>query len=438
MKSFFLFSLSSLISLALQAQEIDTAKLNAYFDTLEAHNQYMGSVALAKNGTVFYTKSIGWADQKRNLKADATTRYRIGSISKTFTAVLVFKAIEEGKLSLSQPLNTWFPQIRNAARITLAHLLSHRSGIHNFTDDEAYLTYNTKPHSQSQMLEIIQAGGSDFEPGSQSSYSNSNYVLLTYILESAYGLKYEKLLTSNILKPLMLRYTSVGGKINSKNNEAFSYEYLGDWSLSAETDMSVPAGAGFISSTPSDLVKFNAALLFNQLVSDSSLAQMKTLTDGFGMGLFTFPFFEHTYYGHTGGIDGFGSIFGGCFDDSISLAMTGNGLRYNTNDIAVVLLKATYGMPFDIPVFTEITFTENELDAFTGTYSSSQLPLKITITRENLSLMAQATGQPAFPLDPVSKTEFKFDSAGLKMLFDSGENTMRLIQGGVTYSFRKD
>lgn len=121
------------------SQTIDSQKLDKYFAALEANDKFMGSVALLKEGKVIYTNQIGFSDIETNKKPDENTKYRVGSITKTFTAALVFKAIEEGKISLDQTLEDYFPSIENSKTISIAHLLNHRSGIHNFTDDAAYL-----------------------------------------------------------------------------------------------------------------------------------------------------------------------------------------------------------------------------------------------------------------------------------------------------------
>src|SRR5690606_17415340 len=164
------------------AQTFDKEKLDSYFDALEANDKFMGSAAIAKNGEIIYTKAIGYSDVESKTKPDANTKYRIGSISKTFTAVLVLKAAEEKKLNLNHTIHKYFPNIANSKKITISNLLNHRSGIHNFTNDDIYLEYNTQPKTEAEMVAIIAEGGSDFEPGTKAEYSNSNYVLLSFIL----------------------------------------------------------------------------------------------------------------------------------------------------------------------------------------------------------------------------------------------------------------
>ena len=163
-KTLWIVAVLLLFTASLCSQEFDTVKLDQYFDLLEENNKFMGSVAVSQAGELIYTRSVGYCDVTSESKATAASRYRIGSITKTFTAVLVFKAISAGKLSLEQTLDQFFPEVPKSENITIKQLLGNRSGIHNFTDDPAYATYMTQPKSASEMVEIIVKAGSDFEP----------------------------------------------------------------------------------------------------------------------------------------------------------------------------------------------------------------------------------------------------------------------------------
>lgn len=420
------------------SQNLDKTKLDNYFNALEQNNKFMGSVAVSKNGEVIYTKSIGFADVENNLKANENSKYRIGSISKSFTTVLILKANEEKKLSLSQTIDKWFPVVKNAKQITVKHLLSHRSGIHNFTDDKDYLTWNSQPKTEKEMVDIIAKLGSDFQPDSKAEYSNSNYVLLTYILEKTFKKSYSNLLQEHIVKPIGLTNTYVFGKINPSNNECKSYRFSGTWKLETETDYTIPLGAGAINSTPSDLTKFADALFGGKLLKTESLEIMKTVKDGYGIGLFQIPFNTSIGYGHTGGIDGFSSVYSYFTDDKISYAMISNGTNFNSNDISIAVLSAVYDKTYEIPVFTTFKLTSEDLDKYLGIYASTQIPLKFTITKDGNNLLVQATGQPAFPIDATDKDKFKFDQAGAKFEFNPIEKTMILFQGGGQINFKKE
>ena len=416
----------------------DKTKLDNYFNALEKNNKFMGSVAVSKNGEIIYTKSIGFADIENNLKATENSKYRIGSITKSFTTVLVLKAIEQKKLDLNQSTDKWFPTIKNAKQITVKHLLSHRSGIHNFTNDKDYLAYNTQPKTEKEMVEIIAKGGSDFQPDSKAEYSNSNFVLLSYILEKTFNKSYSELLQEYIVKPIDLTNTYVFKKINTSNNECKSYKFVSSWKEETETNYTIPLGAGAITSTPSDLTKFADALFDGKLLKYESLEIMKTVKDGYGIGLIQIPFYNSISYGHTGGIDGFSSVYSHFPDDKISYALISNGANMNNNDISIAVLSAVYDKPYEIPAFTTFNVTSEELDKYLGVYSSKQIALKITITKDGNTLIAQGTGQPALTLEATDKDKFKFDQAGAKFEFNPTDNKMILFQGGGQIEFTKE
>ncbi|WP_400260768.1 serine hydrolase domain-containing protein [Sphingobacterium sp. SG20118] len=424
-----------LISTSIYAQNIDSQKLDSYFTSLEQNNKFMGSVAISKNGKLIYSKSVGFSDVENKMKADINSKYRIGSISKTFTSVLVLKAIEMKKLELNQTIENYFPTIKNAEKITVKHLLSHRSGIHNFTDDKDYLTWNTQPKTEKEMVAIIAKAGSDFAPDSQAQYSNSNFVLLTYILEKSFKKNYGDLLKDYITQPLDLKNTYIGGKINQTKGESKSYTFNEKWNLQPETDISIPLGAGGIVSTPSDLIDFSNALFNGKLVDAKNLEIMKDVKDKYGIGLFQIPFYDKIGYGHTGGIDGFSSVFSHFSDENIDFSLTSNATNFNNNNIAIAVLSAVYNKPYDIPNFSSHEVISEDLDKYVGIYASKQIPLKITITKDNKTLIAQATGQSAFPLEPTEKDKFKFDQAGIVLEFEPVGKTMTLKQGGGEFQF---
>ena len=435
---FSLFIIFSGISQSIDKEQIDSKKLNKYFEALDANNKFMGSVAIIKNGDIIYRNQIGFKDIETSTKPDSETKYRIGSISKTFTSVLVFKAIEEGKLDLDQSIKNYFPEIKNSEKITISNLLNHRSGIHNFTNDDLYLTYHTKAQTKEQMLKIIIAGGSDFEPNSKAEYSNSNYVLLSYILEKTYSKSFSDILNDSIVIPLDLKNTYVGQKTDTDKNETYSYSFANAWNIEAETDMSIPMGAGAIVSTPTDLVLFSEALFNNRIISEKSVLQMMALEDNYGRGLFKMPFYDMFSFGHTGGIDGFTSIFGYFIDQQCGIAITSNGTIINNNDIALVLLSALFDKDYEIPNFNTIELSTEDLDKYVGVYTSSSFPMDITITKSGNEMVAQATGQASFKLEAVKEHIFKFDTAGITLKFNPEKKQMTLLQAGAEYVLDKE
>lgn len=420
------------------SQSFNKQRLDSLFKLMDEKEKFMGSIAISQNGKLLYTNTIGYTDLEAGKKANSNTAYRIGSITKTFTATMVFKAIEENKLSLTQTLDKFYPEIENAGKITIGNLLNHRSGIHNFTNDEAYLTYLNKAKSEAEMVKIITQGKSDFEPGTQTSYSNSNYVLLTFILQKINQQSYGELLNNIIVKPLGLTRTHFGGKINPANNEAYSYSHTNKWEKESETDLSIPLGAGAIVSTPTDLNTFITQLFAGKIISEKSVAQMKTVTDNMGMGMMMLPYYDKKSYGHNGGIDGFQSVLGYFPEEKLAVALTSNGIVYPNNNILLCALSCFFNKPFDMPTFTQLELPASVLEQYAGNYTSTQLPLKITITKEGNTLMAQATGQSAFPLDAVTPTTFKFDQAGIRLEFNAEKKQFVLKQGGKEFLYTKE
>ena len=429
---FVLFSVTSF------AQEKKFLALDSLFQILDENNRFMGSLSISENGKVTYSKTIGKADLASGKSSDKLTKYRIGSISKMFTACLIFQAIEENKLSLTQNINRFFPKITSAKEISIGNLLNHRSGIHNFTNDTSYFNYYTASKSQKEMLEIIQASGSDFKSNSKAEYSNSNYILLSFILEKIYKKSYEELLDIKIIQPQGLKNTYFGKKLELAKNECASYRFSGKWELEKETNSSVSLGAGGIVSTTEDLLFFISNLFAGKIINTASLEQMTKLEDGYGMGIFPVPFYDKKGFGHTGGIDGFSSFLYTFPEEKISIALTSNGSRFNNNDIGIAALSDCFDKSFSLPSFYAVKLTSADLDKYLGSYSNSEIPIKIVITKDALSLKAQASGQQSFSLDATGKDTFEFLAAGVKIEFIPEKNLLILMQGGGEFTFKKE
>lgn len=420
------------------SQTFNTKRLDSLFYLLEKNSKYMGSIAISENGKLIYTKSAGFDDIETSKKSSRATKYRIGSISKTFTASLIFKAVEENKIDLNQTIDKYFPTIKNAKNIKIVNLLNHRSGIHDFTNDSDYLKWNIEPQSRAKMIDRINSGEAQFEPNTKGKYSNSNYILLSYILEDVYKKSFGEILNLKIIKPLKLKNTYLGGKINIQNNESYSYTFNGKWQKEDETDISIPIGAGGIVSNPTDLNLFIEGLFSGKIISTEHLNEMKTIKDNYGMGIFEFPYEDKKSYGHTGGIDGFRSVLSYFPNEKLALAITSNGINFDNNSILLCALSSYFNEAYKMPVFDTVAITSETLDSYLGTYGSKQIPLKINISKKDNTMIAQATGQPSFPLEATASTIFKFDTAGIIMEFNAEKKEMVLKQGGKEFLFNKE
>jgi len=404
MKKILIVWLLLLFCVRLNAQEIDKEKMDSLFTLIESKGKGMGSISLFQDGNEVYHNSFGYADIENNIEATEMTKYRIGSVSKIFTATIIMQLVDEKKLSLETTIDQYFPNLPNVNKITIEQLLRHRSGLHNFTDDEDYLSWMESPQTKSELIEIFIEKGSDFEPNEKFEYSNTNYVLLSFIAEDTDNKSFSDILKSRIIEPLELKKTYYGDKINTRENEALSYTKLKEWHLSTETDMSVPVGAGAIASTPSDLNIFLNNLFTGNLVSKKSLKKMKDIIEGYGIGMIQIPFYDKKSFGHTGGIDGFQSMASYFPEENFSISYCSNGVVMPRNDILIGVLSIYFQIDYQLPDFKPgIELTSEDLDQYLGIYSSPSFPLKITISKDNNILIAQATGQSSFPLDAYEK-----------------------------------
>ena len=417
------------------SQQTAEQKLDAYFDALDGH--FMGSIVVQQDGKTIYQRSLGWADVENQVPATAETQYRIGSISKTFTAVLVLKAAAEGRLSLNDPIAKYFPnaQIPNAEQITIDQLLQHRSGLVDIVNDKPYeyLTYFTTPQTRQQILVRVAAAGTNFQPDSEYRYCNTGYNLLGYILEDVWGKPFAEIVNEQIVNPLDLRHTRFSEAINPQHGDARSYTLLDNWQVQPETDASVAIGAGALASTPADLAKFGNALVGN-IFGNNIFEQMKQFRDAYGRGLVEFTYGDQVGYGHAGLIDGFASklvVF-----ENVTIAFCSNGADYDANLIVPTVLDALNGKKIDIPNFDKhIKLSPEQLASYTGVYKCDALSMEVTVRVAGDRLSAQAAGQPSFPLDAVSANQFENSMVGVVITVAPDRKTIILKQMGQEFEF---
>lgn len=434
-KILFIVLLTSTIAVA---QQTKFQKIDSLLTFLNSKNKFMGSLAIRQNGKVVFAAAYGFADVEASKKLDENTKLKIGSITKTFTAAMIMQLVDEKKLTLETKLSKFYPKVANADKITIHMMLHHRTGIPDFlNDDPNVAAYIYVENKREDLIKRIEGYTSAFEPDSKFIYSNSNYNLLGYILEDITKKSFAENLNARIVKKLGLKNTSFPEKIDVSKNEGYSYVFTGKkWEKVPEWSSSLAFSSGAILSTPNDLNTFLNALLDGKLVSATALEKMKTMEDGYGMGLIIAPFDGRKFYGHTGGIESFRAAAGYLPDEKLGLAIIVNGDNYDRNDIMIGVLSLFYDQPYAFPDFKVTKVSHEILNKYIGTYSSKTIPLKITVSNVNEELSAQATGQSPFLLTAKNDTEFVFEPARIKMIF--GENKFTLQQGGADYEFTKD
>lgn len=418
------FILSLLLFGSASAQLTDKTKLDQFFDRLLEKNKGMGSIAIAKDGKILYSHSFGYSEVTETKKTPLTdqTKYRIASITKMYTAVMIFQLIEEGKLKLTDRLDRFFPQIPNASKITIGQILSHRSGIPDMPPDGTGMQPRTEEERVAEIARLSPA----FEPGSKHLYSNSGYVLLGYIVEKAGGQPYPQALRERIVSKLGLQHTYMGtGNTSADRKESFSYRYLGGWKEAREPDFSITAGAGAILSTPLDMVKFIQGLFDLKLISQNSLEQMKTMTDGEGMGMEPFTFAGKNMYGHTGGSSASGAWLAYYPEEKLALAYTTNAKIYPVKDIVSGVFDIYWNRPFEIPSFDALKVSTEILDQYTGIYTAPGVPVKWIVTRKDSILFIQQERGSVIPLEASAENKFTI-TQGVTLEFDAGKKQLTI------------
>lgn len=406
------------------SQNLDTAKLDLLFDSINQKNKGMGSIIIAKDGNIIYNRSFGYSQITDTFKKPITesTKFRIGSITKTYTAVMIFQLVEEGKLQLSDFLSKYFPQIPNANKITIAQILSHRSGIPELKVEGGW-RLQTRTHEE--VLEVIAKGKPIFEPDSQHLYSNTGYVLLGYIVEKVSGKSYQEALKQRITDKLGLKNTYFGiDNSNPNNNESLSYMHMDSWKEAQEINFSIPAGAGAIISTATDMAKFIQALFDLKLISKGSLEQMKTMRDGEGMGMEPFFFADKTLFGHTGGSNVSGAWLAYEPTEKLAMAYMTNAKIYPVKDIVAGVFDIYWNRPYQIPSFEAFHVSSEILDQFIGVYVVAGTPAKMTVEKSG-STIAINNGSNPIPLEATANNKFTL-GPGVTVEFDLDKKQMTI------------
>lgn len=430
MKKVTLLFVCCLVLLHTQAQ--DLKQLDTYLETLFKHSKIMGNLAISKDGQTIYNKSVGYQTigNQGNTPITEQSKFRIGSITKTFTAVMIFQLIDEGKIEIDDKLSKYFPQLPNAENITIKNLLNHSSGLFDITQDE---NFNEQQKStRNQMLEIINSHKQNFKAGRKHEYCNTNYLLLGYILEDIECLSYGEVLNNRIVKKLNLTNTYHGDVIDRSKNECLSYYFEDDASLheANQADMSNPGGAGAIVSNPSDILVFINALFSGKLISKHSLDIMTTVKGEYGSGILSAKKNGMTFYAHNGTIDFFRSMYVYIPEHNIALALNTNALDYGMMPIMFTVVAALSGETIEIPTFNSIALSKEELEQFVGTYSSDELPFNLIFKTDGKVLKGAPEGSNLKELKPTSKNEFVLESMGVNLKFNLKNNTLVFKQAG--------
>ncbi len=407
-RKFLLIAVCLLFVSAARAAD-EGAKLDEYMTALTKTGRFSGSVLAARGGRVLLAKGYALANVELDVPNTAETKFRLGSVTKQFTAMSIMQLQEKGKLNVDDAVCKYVPECPEAwQKITIHHLLTHTSGIPNFTSFPNYVRTMHERSPVATTIERFKAKPLDFAPGEKFRYSNSGYVLLGYILEKAAGQEYADYLQQNIFGPLKMANSGYDTFSAVLKNRATGYSRRGGNLVNAAyLDMTIPHAAGALYSTVNDLYLWDQALYADTLVSKASLDRIFTPFKGdYAYGWMVTKRFNRKLISHGGGINGFATTIDRYPDDRACVIVLtnveGSSVAPAARDLAAILFGENYRMP---GTRKEVKVDPKIYDAYVGRYELAPNFI-LTVTRQGDRLITQATGQPQVEIFPESETVF--------------------------------
>ena len=387
----------------------DVSRMDEVVQYNVSNKKFMGSVLVARSEEILLNKGYGSANLEWNIPNSPATKFRLGSVTKQFTAAAILLLEERGKLKTDDPVKKFMSDAPTAwEKITIYHLLTHTSGIPNFTSFPDYPSQKPLAATPEKLVARFRDKPLDFQPGEKWSYSNSGYILLGYVLEKASGESYEKFLQENFFSRLGMKDSGYDSNSAIILKRASGYGPGKDGPMNAEfIHMSIPFSAGALYSTTEDLLRWQRGLFGGKLLSAASLAKMtKPFKDDYACGVGVRTVNGRRVIDHGGGIEGFNTFLAYYPDDKLTVVALSNLNGGAPQQIVSQLAAIARGEKVELPSERkEISVAPKILEQFVGTY---QLAPKVNmmITIEGGQLISQVSGQGKVPLFATSETKF--------------------------------
>ncbi|TDR22588.1 serine hydrolase domain-containing protein [Marinicella litoralis] len=386
-----------------------------------------GAALVVKDGKTIYRKAFGMANLELNVKMTPEHIFRVGSITKQFTAVAILQLVEAGKIDLDADITEYIKDYpTHGHHISIKHLLNHTSGIKSYTgmskwDHEVH----KKDFTPSALIDFFKNEPMDFAPGEQFKYNNSGYILLGHIIELVSGESYADYIENHIFKPLNMNHSSYGSTSKIINNRAYGYAQAdGEYKNADFLSMTQPYAAGSLLSTVDDIHTWYKAIMADQVISQESRAmahQMGVLNNGekigYGFGwnignLQGSPMIEH-----GGGINGFLTASLILPQENVFVAVFSNCMCNYPGDAVNEIAAIVIDKPF---AFEKISLDEALLQSYQGVYEITPDNTRI-ITFDEGKLFSMRTGGAKYEIHPFAKDQFFFEDSILSLIFNRNE-----------------
>jgi len=415
MRSIFFSAICCCIMLASKGQTIKAVAFDTILTKVFKQGGPGAAVLVAKKGEVIYKKAFGMADLELNVPMQADMIFRIGSITKQFTAVAILQLAEQGKLSLQDDMKKFLPDYPTQGNtITIEHLLTHTSGIKSYTGMKDFQAMMRKDMTPAEIIAVFKNEPMDFAPGTKWNYNNSGYILLGYIIEKVSGKTYEQYIKDNLFVPAGMTNSGYGNENRIIKNRAKGYQGSGNNYENANyLSMTVPYAAGSLISTVEDLWKWNQAVHSYKIVSKASLdkaftnyklSNSKLANYGYG---WSFGWVQGSpTIEHSGGINGFQTDAVYLPKEDIFVAIFSNCNCNPPGDMTQKIAAITMGKPY---VWKEIAIDDTAAKEFAGVYENKDGEQRI-ISAEGNKLTSQRGSGNKFLIKPFAKDKFFFEN----------------------------
>ncbi|HYV06274.1 MAG TPA: serine hydrolase [Blastocatellia bacterium] len=336
------------------------AKIDELMKAYNSYRQFNGAVLVAENGKVIFKKGFGMANMEWNIPVETDTKFRLGSITKQFTSMLILQLVQEGKIKLEGKLTDYLPDYRKDTgdRVTVHQLLNHTSGIPSYTGlPNFFQEISRNPYTVSDFVKKYTSGDLEFEPGSKMKYNNSGYFLLGAIVERVTGKRYEQTLQERIFDPVGMKNTGYDHYETILAKRASGYERRPNGYITAPyLDMGLPYAAGSLYSTVEDLYLWDQALYTDKLISP----QLKELMYKPGMSNYAYGWVvrkaplgaqdeQVTIIEHGGGINGFNTLITRMPDSKNLIVLLNNTGGTKLGEMSQKISAILFGKPYKAP-----------------------------------------------------------------------------------------
>lgn len=410
------------------AQDSTAQKLDELMQAYTNLDKFSGTILVARQGKILLEKGYGIKNYKDSTLNDAKTVFQIASITKTFTSAMILKLVELQQLVLTDKVNKFYPGYPHGDSITIEHLLTHTSGIPDYTRDaKRRYTGIDHPVPIMETINFFKDKPLDFAPGTQWDYSNSGYFLLGYIIQKVTGMPYEKAVRQYIFNPLGMNHSGFDFIHLSGKDKATAY-YADSTEKPIKpapvVDSTGPYAAGAIYATAGDLYKWHHGLQSYKIVGRQLMQKAYTpYKNKYGYGWIIDSLNGRLMVSHSGGIFGFTSNLVRVPEDDVCVVLLSNMETNSRDQITRRLLAIVYGQPYTVPVRQKaVPVREEILKRYTGTYEIETNGLRIDVVLENGRLIARPHRGPQSVLLALDETHFFLaEENEFKISFESDE-----------------